>query len=225
MGFMESLLELRRGKGLSQEELATQVGVSRQAVSKWETGEAMPDLNKLLALSDALGVSIDRLCGKEDTTEAAAAPAVVVKKGRFWPVLCAVLAAAMLFLLWQNRALNMQNEELSALPLDIVEKVAGAEFSSSNGQYLEYRIIPGTVCADYIYGLVLIPETPVAGAPPVIALNAESGVFQGRLTIPLSASAWTASLRVEAGKRAYTVPVATDLHYSGNGLTSWQPVD
>ena len=47
--------------GLSQEKLAEQVGVSRQAVSKWELGDAMPDTDKLVPLACALGISVDTL--------------------------------------------------------------------------------------------------------------------------------------------------------------------
>lgn len=47
--------------GLSQEKLAEQVGVSRQAVSKWELGDAMPDTDKLVPLARALGISLDTL--------------------------------------------------------------------------------------------------------------------------------------------------------------------
>lgn len=65
MTFSEILLQERKRRGLSQEELAGMVNVSRQAVSKWETGDAMPDLNKLLALADALDISLDELCGRE----------------------------------------------------------------------------------------------------------------------------------------------------------------
>ena len=52
---------LRKSKGLSQEQLAERVGVSRQAVSKWETGAASPEFDKLAALSACLGVSVDEL--------------------------------------------------------------------------------------------------------------------------------------------------------------------
>ena len=48
------LIELRRRKGLSQEELADILGVSRQAVSKWERTEASPDTNNLIALAKLL---------------------------------------------------------------------------------------------------------------------------------------------------------------------------
>ncbi|MDR3264044.1 MAG: helix-turn-helix domain-containing protein [Clostridiales bacterium] len=53
--------ELRKEKGLSQDELGYRAGVSNKAVSKWETGEANPDLNIIPRLADALGVSCDEL--------------------------------------------------------------------------------------------------------------------------------------------------------------------
>ena len=59
--FSEKLLELRRREGLSQEELADRLGVTRQSVSKWEGGTAMPELSKLIALSELFSVSVDYL--------------------------------------------------------------------------------------------------------------------------------------------------------------------
>lgn len=59
--FSEKLLELRRREGLSQEQLADRLGVTRQSVSKWESGAAVPELTKLVALSDLFGVSVDYL--------------------------------------------------------------------------------------------------------------------------------------------------------------------
>lgn len=53
--------QLRKAKGFSQEELADRVGVSRQAVSKWESGQTGPDLERLLALSEQLDASTDYL--------------------------------------------------------------------------------------------------------------------------------------------------------------------
>ena len=226
MNFAESLLELRRGKGLSQEELAAQVGVSRQAVSKWETGEAMPDLNKLVALSDTLGVSLDRLCGKErDADEKVEASTVVVKKSRFWPLLCTVLSALIILLLLQVSRLHAQISGTEQLPVNMAETIAYAEFGSGSGNSLRYQIVPSAVCEEYTYYLALVPNTPVFGEPSPVAVDAVNGVFQGEIAVPLSASSWTVLLRVETGKGTYAVPVATELRYSGNGLTSWQPVE
>ncbi len=57
----ERLQALRKARGLSQEQLAEQAGVSRQAVSKWELGESVPELEKVLALSEFFGVTTDYL--------------------------------------------------------------------------------------------------------------------------------------------------------------------
>ncbi len=61
MKLSEKINYYRRRAKLSQEELAAQVGVSRQAVSKWELGDATPEVDKLLALARAFGVSTDEL--------------------------------------------------------------------------------------------------------------------------------------------------------------------
>lgn len=57
------LAELRRAHGLSQEELAEKLGVSRQAISKWERAESSPDTDNLIALAQLYGVSLDVLLG------------------------------------------------------------------------------------------------------------------------------------------------------------------
>jgi len=61
MDFKERIYQARKAKGFSQEDLAELIGVSRQAVSKWETGEAMPDMDKLIALCGALDLNIEYL--------------------------------------------------------------------------------------------------------------------------------------------------------------------
>ena len=69
MKLNEKIAYYRREKKLSQEELAAQVGVSRQAVSKWELGEASPDIGKLLALAKAFGVTTDHLLSEDEEPE------------------------------------------------------------------------------------------------------------------------------------------------------------
>ena len=61
MKFHEKLQQLRREYGLSQEMLAEKLDVSRQAVSKWESGQTYPETDKLIQLSEIFGVSIDSL--------------------------------------------------------------------------------------------------------------------------------------------------------------------
>ncbi len=57
----DKIIQLRKKNGWSQEELAAQLNVSRQAVSKWESAQAAPDLNKILAMSQLFGVTTDYL--------------------------------------------------------------------------------------------------------------------------------------------------------------------
>ncbi len=63
MSFGENLQTIRRKNRLSQEDLAELLGVSRQAVSKWENGEGYPEVDKLLVLSEKLDISLDSLMG------------------------------------------------------------------------------------------------------------------------------------------------------------------
>ncbi len=65
----EKIYALRRKNGLSQEQLAEKIGVSRQAVSKWEGGLSTPELDKLKALSECFHVTIDELTGNQTTSE------------------------------------------------------------------------------------------------------------------------------------------------------------
>lgn len=60
------LVQMRKAHGYSQEELAAQLGISRQAVSKWERAESSPDTDNLIMLSKLYGVSLDSLLATED---------------------------------------------------------------------------------------------------------------------------------------------------------------
>ena len=64
----EKLYKLRKNNGLSQEQLAEQLNVSRQAISKWEQGTAVPESEKLITISNYFGVTVDYLL-KEDTAD------------------------------------------------------------------------------------------------------------------------------------------------------------
>lgn len=61
----EKIMELRKRNGLSQEEFGAEIGVSRQAVSKWEMAQSTPDLNKIMAISEFFGVPTDFLLKDE----------------------------------------------------------------------------------------------------------------------------------------------------------------
>lgn len=61
MSFADNLIQLRKLNEYSQEELAEKIGVSRQTISKYETGESLPDIEKCKLMADAFGVTMDDL--------------------------------------------------------------------------------------------------------------------------------------------------------------------
>ncbi len=66
MNFKENLKKLRKEKNISQEQLAEKLNISRQAISKWESGKAYPDIDNLI-LRDIFNVSLDELMVNEKT--------------------------------------------------------------------------------------------------------------------------------------------------------------
>jgi len=65
----ERIYQFRRKNGLSQEQLAERIGVSRQAISKWESGTSTPELEKLLALSKCFNITLDELVKDEASNQ------------------------------------------------------------------------------------------------------------------------------------------------------------
>ena len=103
----ETIRSLRRQRGLSQEELAEALDVSRQAISKWENGAAVPDLDKLQALASYFGITLDELTGS--TPPSPPTPGPVSKVGLIFCLtggLC-LLALSLLMLLRPDDAAQL----------------------------------------------------------------------------------------------------------------------
>lgn len=85
MSFADNLQLIRKEKQLSQEELAEKIGVSRQAISKWEQGSGYPETEKLLILSKELNISLDYLMLGEtgnDMSDKLISPNIIVPTGK-----------------------------------------------------------------------------------------------------------------------------------------------
>ena len=83
----DRLVALRREHGYSQEELAARLGVSRQAVSKWERAESSPDTDNLIALARLYGISLDAMLlsdARPDETDAAREEREVFEAAQAW---------------------------------------------------------------------------------------------------------------------------------------------
>ena len=69
MEFSEKLITLRKGRDLTQEQLAEQLNVSRQSISKWESGQVIPEVEKIIELSKAFNVTLDYLLKSSEIDE------------------------------------------------------------------------------------------------------------------------------------------------------------
>ena len=78
MTFAEIIVKYRKELGLTQEGLAQKLGVTNQAVSKWESGQSCPDIALLPVLADLFGITLDQLFGREPK-------AVAVPRSLGWP--------------------------------------------------------------------------------------------------------------------------------------------
>ena len=66
MELKDKLQLLRKQNGYSQEQLADKLGIARQTLSKWENGQAVPELSNLISLSNLYGITIDRIVKDDD---------------------------------------------------------------------------------------------------------------------------------------------------------------
>ena len=113
----EKLKTLRASRGLSQEQLAAELNVSRQAVSKWECGDAAPDLDKLRAICAYFGVTTDHLIweNEEDAPKVAVPAKERASRGRnevFSNVLLLALLLAGIAALWSSLRISFANDAM-----------------------------------------------------------------------------------------------------------------
>ena len=129
MRFSEKLVMLRKDAGLSQEQLAEKLNISRQAVSRWESGTAMPDATNLLSLSNLFAVSVDQLLRDERDVSKVDKAITLNPKQNMTTLLIVLIALEVLALLLQVIAVfvtkNILFAFLSFLPF--VGVVAGFE--------------------------------------------------------------------------------------------------
>ena len=219
MKFNEILTRERKSRGLSQEDLAAKVNVSRQAISKWETGDAMPDLNNLLLLADALEISLDALCGREFAPPAAAAPAAK-KKPHLWLLLLIPLAAIAIILAVSYAGRNtVPAEEMSLDSLPTEFSITGLNFTPAGNDDLEYEFTPNISGEGLVYSITFNGsfgsytfDAPCTGG--VCTGIADFGGYNSSMTVTVS---------VTDGTSSRNLAVAMNLTYYDNGC-SWTPL-
>ena len=95
----EKLYKLRKNSGLSQEQLAEKLNVSRQAISKWESGTAVPESEKLVTISNYFGVSVDYLL-KDEEEKAKDADSNVEEKPKMIAGIIICIAGIISMIIW-----------------------------------------------------------------------------------------------------------------------------
>lgn len=231
MVFREILVQERKARGLSQEELAAKIQVSRQAVSKWETGDAAPDLNKLLLLADALDMSLDALCGREGPVPAAAdmasaaADLKTVRSGKarwVWLALCVLLALCLAAgSLWWKTSAPGEN----TLP-DIIT-ADGVHFGVTelNGvRRLTCSFVPSAVGDTYTYAVTFAGDD---GSSQMFPAACEGGVCttdQVDLSLLNQSASYTVTALVSSGRENRPVLLATNFTIDSSSV-SWQPAE
>ena len=141
----DKIIQLRKKAGWSQEELAEQLGVSRQSVSKWEGAQSIPDLNKLLAMSRLFGVSVDYLVKDEIEAEEPILPAEDVPAS---PVRRVSMAEATEFLALRRKA-------SARIALGVVLCMLSPVILILLGGYSEYGPISENLAAGLGLGVLL----------------------------------------------------------------------
>lgn len=220
MGFQEILAQTRKARGWSQEDLAARIQVSRQAVSKWETGDAMPDLPKLIALADVLELSLDALCGRTSLSRgenmpepSEASQRVLAGEHRHLAALCVLVAVCLLaggMWIWGRR-------NVVPLPDDIT--VTGFGFSNPGGSQLGFYFTPSMASEHYIYQVTFTNQN---GESTTAEVPCDSGFCSGRVALKQS-DVYSMTVSISNGNKSRDIPVVSDLQFSGLGV-SWFPL-
>ena len=206
----EKILDLRTQKEMSQEELAAALEVSRQSVSKWETSQSVPDLDKIIRLADLFGVTVDQLVREGERPEPPEPPepqVVYVAEGRRGltgpqklGVCLEVLGAILLLLgvaaLGAIAAVIGAALMILGLPLLLAKQHPWLILGWLAVGLVSLVLNPYTAVAPwglivglrYLYYYLAIPEV----SSPVILLGAAIGITRGLVVLLLIFGTWRA---------------------------------
>lgn len=229
MSFNQQLTALRKARGISQEALADMLGVSRQAVSKWETAETQPEMANLLALCEILQVSPNQLMGWKETAEektvAEPAPAEPRKKSKFVVAIAAIcMCAALAAGIFIGSSLDVFDKP--AEPLAGIDRVGVMSFDYSfTGAIglgnLQLTFMPTIIDENLTYEVVRIDER---GNTQSYAAKYAEGMFIAY--VDTVAYEWvTYSLKVSDGENVLSCPlfkVHDNSDYSYTHEELWQ---
>ena len=173
----DKIIDLRKKAGWSQEELADKLGVSRQSVSKWEGAQSIPDMNKILQLSELFGVSTDYLLKDSlEAPEPQAAPADADAEG-----------ATFVSMEEANAFLNHKAESAPRIALGVLLCILSPITLILLGGAQDTGRLPLTEMQAAMIGLIVL-LLMVAGAVLLFVLNGMRG--NTLWTRPTASPAW-----------------------------------
>lgn len=243
MSFQENLIRARKARGMTQEELAARLSISRQAVSKWETGESLPDLYKLAALADELGVSTDELCGREPAALCGEVPATafagdaaereafaeeirrIAKQNRSLRCVVGILVliCGVLTMLSGYRSLQNSkapsNEITTPAPLPDTITVTGLTVSREVGNVVVFRFVPSISGEGYEWSASCAPDD---NGLTSVEMTTDGGICTVRLLNVSQYDGVTLSATVTNGTESRSICLATDIRVGENSI-SWDP--
>lgn len=156
MNLGENIYKYRTQRNMSQGDLADALNVSRQSVSKWENNNAVPDLERLVKMSELFGITLDELVGKERPAPEEPSPSpvqpVVITERKFTTqkvIGIILVCAGALFLL-----MALSAADASVL---VSQFLFGAFFLLCGGIYLKAKQHPGLLCLYALYLFLWLP--------------------------------------------------------------------
>ena len=207
MLFNEKLIQRRKERGMTQEELADRLSVSRQTVSKWENGDCMPDADKFIRLSDILEISLDELAGREVEVEPIVLPAPELPKSgkKLRRILTAAAACLLIgvacFCLgryaFPKAAPALPAESTQAmLPAEL--KTGGFSMTGKEARFTANASIDGTACLYRAYESYPVKLPAVYEDGVYTVANIPSGDYE-RMVLVLTADGQERSALVVEG--------------------------
>ena len=248
MQFNEILTKRRKLLGITQDELAEKLDVSRQSISKWENGECMPEAEKLIKLADILDISLDELTGREKAYKTEPAPAAPptaaapannrLLKGLLIAALCLLIAPVCIGIsasLLSHKVPAAPSSETAAdpatgiaLPDELtVSGIAMNSVSSTNGKYPEVEI---SFVSNYTYtGEEGVSCTVYFNSAVFSSVSAPAKYDGGTYRVRISADSYkkyeTVVFAVKSGDAEKSALIAKQFNIDSNGGFEWTSAD
>ena len=216
MKFSEQLVKLRKEKGISQEALAEVIGVSRQAISKWETGATQPEMSNIIRLCAILEVSPNVLFGQEEPEEPVSGVVSADNENdnltketnsNRKTVMIALSVCCILFgmlLGFLVKSISLREEHQPDIPIEF--SVAGydlrSEANADGVKTFRLNFTSNVSNPEYEYKIIVTNHEGVSREFGVSAVS--DGVYTGTFQVAIGYDHYLISVSVNVGENIYT---------------------